>query len=231
MAVGELDEQHSSVHECNNARPNFICDNNGMDEEEKEEAFMHYLRRGYYHPSMTKEVESKASLTEMYVKSTVPVCDEDFDDQFDLKHLSKIHKRLKVFKKNKEAFSKHACDLGCSTGIEMDIPILTKEPQIQKDIPVPHAVTTESSLRSDARIWNHPRMQRTIVVLFQSIGHKEERRKKHQSVIRRTSTQQLHAKTSGQPSDSPGDIRPTCWKSMAYRRRSVRLILTNDVKS
>jgi hypothetical protein len=50
---------------------------------------MHYLKRGYHHPSMTKEVESKASLTEMYVKSTVPVRDEDFDDQFDLDHLSK----------------------------------------------------------------------------------------------------------------------------------------------
>ncbi len=69
----------------------------------------------------------------MYVKSTVPVRDEDFDDQFDLNHQSKTHKRLalKIFRKNKEAFSKHACDLGCSTDIEMDIPLLTKEPHIQ----------------------------------------------------------------------------------------------------
>jgi hypothetical protein len=72
-----------------------------MDEEEKEEAFMHYLKRGYHHPSMTKEVES---LTKMYVKSTVPVSDEDFDDQFDLNHLSKTHKRLpvKIFQRNKK---------------------------------------------------------------------------------------------------------------------------------
>jgi hypothetical protein len=113
-----------------------------MDEEEKEEAFMHYLKRRYHHPSMTKEVESKASLTEMYVKSTVPVHNEGFDDQLDLNHLSKTHKRLalKIFNKNKEAFSKHACDLSCSTDIKMDIPLLTKEPHIQKYIPVPHAV-------------------------------------------------------------------------------------------
>jgi hypothetical protein len=71
MAVGELDEQHASIHECNNARPDFINNDDGMDEEEKEEAFMHYLKRGYHHPSMTKEVESKASLTEIYIKSTV----------------------------------------------------------------------------------------------------------------------------------------------------------------
>jgi hypothetical protein len=65
MAVVELDEKHSTIHECNNARPDFINDDDGMDEEEKEEAFMHYLKRGYHHPSMTKEVESKVSLTEM----------------------------------------------------------------------------------------------------------------------------------------------------------------------
>jgi hypothetical protein len=40
--------------------------------------------------------------------------------------------------------------------------------------------TTMSSLRSDARIRNHPRMQRTISILFQSFGHEEERREKHQ---------------------------------------------------
>jgi hypothetical protein len=32
MAVGELDEQHASVHECNNAWPDFINDDDGMDE-------------------------------------------------------------------------------------------------------------------------------------------------------------------------------------------------------
>jgi hypothetical protein len=46
---------------------------------------------------------------------------------------------LKIFRRKKEAFSKHAYDLGCSTDIEMDIPLLTKEPHIQKYIPVPHA--------------------------------------------------------------------------------------------
>jgi hypothetical protein len=45
-----------------------------------------------------------------------------------------------MFRKNKKAFSKYACDLGCSNDIEMDIPLLTKEPHIQKYIPVPHAV-------------------------------------------------------------------------------------------
>jgi hypothetical protein len=76
------------------------------------------------HPSMTREVKSKASLTKMYVKWTVK--DEDFNDLFDLKHLLKTHRlALTIFPKNKGAFSKHTCDLGCSTNVEMDIPLLT----------------------------------------------------------------------------------------------------------
>jgi hypothetical protein len=39
-----------------------------MDEKEKKEAFMHYLKREYHDPSMTKAVESKASLTKVCVK-------------------------------------------------------------------------------------------------------------------------------------------------------------------
>ncbi len=105
MAVRELDEQHASIHECKNTRPDFINEDYGMVEEEKEEAFMRYLKRGYHHPSMTKEVKSKASLTEMYFKLTVLVRDENFDDQFDLNHLSKTHKRLalKIFRKKQRS--------------------------------------------------------------------------------------------------------------------------------
>jgi hypothetical protein len=33
--------------------------------EEKEEAFLHYMKYGYHHPSMTKEVEENAALTEL----------------------------------------------------------------------------------------------------------------------------------------------------------------------
>jgi hypothetical protein len=47
-AILELDEHHFTMHECNNARPDFINDDDGMDEEEKETAFMHYLKRGFH---------------------------------------------------------------------------------------------------------------------------------------------------------------------------------------
>ena len=34
-----------------------------MSDEEKEGAFVDYMRKGYHHPSMTKVVEDKATLT------------------------------------------------------------------------------------------------------------------------------------------------------------------------
>ena len=46
------------------------------------------MRKGYHHPSMTKVVEDKAALTELYLKTTKPIKDEDFKFQFDLKHLN-----------------------------------------------------------------------------------------------------------------------------------------------
>jgi hypothetical protein len=46
----------------------------------------------------------------------------------------------KIFKLNKEAFSRHPFDLGKAKDIKMKIPITTKEPHIQKYIPIPHAI-------------------------------------------------------------------------------------------
>ena len=113
-----------------------------MNEEEKEEAHLNFIKRGYHHPSMTQEVDLNASLTEMYLKSTIAIKDEDFKSQFNFNHLSpKIKKfSLKIFWLNIQAFSKHACDIGQAKHIEMDIPLLTDQPHIKKYIPIPHAI-------------------------------------------------------------------------------------------
>ena len=126
----------------NNAIPDFIQNDVAMNDDEKEEANLNFIKRGYHHPSMTQEVEQKASLTEMYLKSTVPVKDEDFEDQFDLDHMKPAMKKfaLKIFRQNIQAFSKHACDIGKAKHIEMDIPLLTDQPHVQKYIPIPHAI-------------------------------------------------------------------------------------------
>ena len=126
----------------NNVRPAFINDDLGLNEDEKETAFQDYMKNGYHHPSMTKIVEDRAALTELYLKSTVPVPDHLFETQFDVGHLNpKMQKlALEMFRANQEAFSKHAADLGCSKDIEMNIPLKSNEPHVQKYIPIPHAL-------------------------------------------------------------------------------------------
>ena len=133
------------LYPTNEARPAFIEDDLGLNEEEKENAFMDYMRNGFHHPSMTKVVEDRAALTELYLKSTVPVPDHLFEEQFDVKHLSPKMQQiaLEIFRANKEAFSRHAADLGCSKDIEMKIPLKSNEPHVQKYIPIPHALRAQ----------------------------------------------------------------------------------------
>ena len=129
----------------NHARPAFIEDDLGLNEDEKEKAFTDYMRKGYHHPSMTKVVEDRAALTELYLKSTVPVPDHLFETQFDVSHLTPKMQQiaLGIFRANKEAFSRHAADLGCSKDIEMKIPLKSNEPHVQKYIPIPHALRAQ----------------------------------------------------------------------------------------
>ena len=139
------DFRTQATYQCNEGRPSFIDEDESMNDEEKEEAFMDYMRKGYHHPSMTKIVEDKAALTELYLKSTKPVKDEDFEAQFDLKHLNHKDRKkaLAMFRSHMKAFSQHACDLGCSKDIKMKIPVTTEEPHIQKYVPIPHNVRTQ----------------------------------------------------------------------------------------
>ena len=130
--------------ECNNTTdiPDFIADDEGLNEEEQQEAFMKYIKFGYHHPSMTKQVEEKAALTEMSLQKVEPSENKDLADQFEIDHLSvQAQKHLKkVVKKHKDAFSKHPFDLGKAKGIQMKIPITSDEPHIQKYIPIPHSI-------------------------------------------------------------------------------------------
>jgi hypothetical protein len=139
----QVTEISGETFEANEARPTFIDEDDALNEEEKEAAFLDYMRNGYHHPSMTKEVEDKAALTELYLKSTVPFPEEKFDEQFDLKHLPRSYRKLALatFRQYKGAFSRHACDLGTAKDIKMHIDVIQdKERQIQKYVPIPHSV-------------------------------------------------------------------------------------------
>ena len=126
-------------------RPAFIEDDEAMNEEEKELAFMDYMRHGYHHPSMTKVIEDHAALTQLYLKNTVPITEEEFPTLFDLKHLSenKQKEALKMFISNRQAFSNHACDLGKSNLVEMEIELTSEKPLIQAYRPIPHTVRAQ----------------------------------------------------------------------------------------
>jgi len=151
----QMKETTDQVYQCNKvalksgkarmSRPEFIEEDTAMNEQEKEESFMNFLRLGYHHPSMTKVVEDKAALTELYKKSTVPIPDHLFESQFDVSHLDDRHQKLALmmFRENKDAFSRHACDLGKSKDIKMKIEIKDEEPHIQKYQPIPQAVQSQ----------------------------------------------------------------------------------------
>ena len=134
--------QDPDVIPCNLARPDFIEDDQGMNEEEKQTAFMHYMKHGYHHPSMTKEVEERAALTELYLQDVTPFDDNEFEKQFDLAHIPLKQRTwaMQMFRRRRDVFSRHACDLGCARDIEMKIEPISDVPHIQKYTPLAHAV-------------------------------------------------------------------------------------------
>jgi hypothetical protein len=121
--------------------PDFIKNDQGLNDSEKQAAFTDFLKHGYHHPSMTKIIEDKAALTEMSLKNKTPMTFQEFLESFKISHLpSHIQKlALKTFAQNRGAFSSHPFDLGKAKGIQMKIPINTDKPHIQKYIPIPQA--------------------------------------------------------------------------------------------
>jgi len=133
---------HTATKQYTKNRPLFIEDDEGMTEEEKEMAFLEYMKHGLHHPSMTKIIEDKASLTVLDLKSTKKVSEEQWPALFDLKHLNGIERAtaIKIFRENKAAFSEHDRDLGKTDLVEMHIELTSDKLQIQAYRPVPHPV-------------------------------------------------------------------------------------------
>jgi hypothetical protein len=119
----------------------FSSDKN-LSEEEKTKAFQPYLETGKYTMPMSSFIEKTPSITEISYKNIKPFDDTDFEKQFDLKHLPRHIRRqaLRIFNKNKQVFSKHEMDLGCSQNLQMEIEVDITKPRIQKYYLLPHAV-------------------------------------------------------------------------------------------
>ena len=144
-------EQQNPIYNLNISMDesiNFNCNNvhinsdEIMTEEEKNDAFQEYLETGKFQMPMSSYIEKTPSITEMSLKNIKPFSEKEFEKQFDIDHLPpNARKQAKrIFYKNKNVFSKHEMDLGCSENVEMDIEIDHTKPRIQKYYPLPYAV-------------------------------------------------------------------------------------------
>jgi hypothetical protein len=89
-----------------NLAQEIIQNDEGLDDDEKEQAFMEYLQSGKYTKSMSQLITDSPSVTEMKLQKMEPWPLDEFEKQFDLQHLpQKIQKHaLKVFKKRIKIF-------------------------------------------------------------------------------------------------------------------------------
>jgi len=122
-----------------NSAQKVINNDEGLDEREKEQAFMEYLQSGKYTKSMSQLISDSPSVTEMRLQKMEPWPLDEFEKQFNLQHLPhKTQKHaLKNIKKRIKIFCQHEMDIGCANDVEMDIEIDSTKPQIQKYYPLP----------------------------------------------------------------------------------------------
>ncbi len=118
-----------------------IQQDENLSEEEKIEAFDSYLETGKYTMPMSSYIDKTPSISEMSYKDTKPLTDDQLKNEFHLQHLSPLVRKqaLRIFSKNKEVFSRHEMDLGCSKSIKMQIKVDATKPRIQKYYPLPYA--------------------------------------------------------------------------------------------
>jgi hypothetical protein len=70
-----------------NSAQKVINNDEGLDEREKEQAFMEYLQSGKYTKSMSQLISDSPSVTEMRLQKTEKWPLDEFQKQFDVQHL------------------------------------------------------------------------------------------------------------------------------------------------
>ena len=68
-------------------KTSFIMEDQGLSEEESQEAWDNYQTNGYHYPSMTRVVENNMALTEMSLKKKTPMTPVEFLESFQIYHL------------------------------------------------------------------------------------------------------------------------------------------------
>ena len=105
--------QHLDV----NSAQKIIQNDESLDDNEKEQAFMEYLQSGKYTKSMSQLITDSPSVTEMKLQKTEPWPLNEFEKQFDLQHLPQKSQKhaLKVLKRKLTFFA----DMKWTLGVQM----------------------------------------------------------------------------------------------------------------
>jgi len=110
-----------------------------MNDKEKELALTNANIDGYYQPSLTSYIESRQAITEEGLIEIPPeVDDAGFLQLFELQHFNRSERAMleQILLENRDAFSMHKYDIGRCNVLEMEIEITTREPKIQKYVPI-----------------------------------------------------------------------------------------------
>jgi len=133
-------EEESQNLEVNSANAvNAINSDHSLNEAEKNQAFLNYLRNGHYTRSMTNLIKGSLSGTKMQLHNTLPQTWQQIQNNFNLEHLplSQKHDTLQMLGHHQESFAKHNLDLGCTNLIETTIRTDATKPRITKYVPLP----------------------------------------------------------------------------------------------
>jgi len=116
-----------------------IDSDHSLNEAEKNQAFLNYMKHGFYQKSMSKEIEDSLSFTKMQLHDTYPQTWPQIQTQINLQHLTPSQKQeaLQMLQHHRESFAKHNLDLGCTNLIEATIRTDATKPRITKYEPLP----------------------------------------------------------------------------------------------
>jgi len=110
-----------------------------LNEAEKNQAFLNYMKYGNYTKSMSKEIQDSLSYTTMHLQDTHLQTWSQIQNQISLQHLTPSQKpeALRMLQHHKETFAKHDLDLGFTNLIEPTIKTDPTKPRITKYEPLP----------------------------------------------------------------------------------------------
>jgi hypothetical protein len=134
-----IDEANQHLDVNSTVSVDAIDSDRSLNEAEKNQAFLNYLKNGRYTKSMTKLLKDSLSHTEMQLQDTRPQTWPQIQTQINLQHLtsSQKHETLQMLHFHRKTFATHNLDLGYTNLIEAKINTDLSKPRITKYEPLP----------------------------------------------------------------------------------------------